>query len=87
MRGLHEKATQETAASGQDEDGGAAEQIEGVRFGRNGEWAVVLPDPDKPVFHVYAESESSEAAQDLAGRYVELVKRLEEDAVESRAAV
>jgi mannose-1-phosphate guanylyltransferase / phosphomannomutase len=87
MRGLHEKATQETAASGRDEDGGAAEQIEGVRFGRNGEWAVVLPDPDKPIFHVYAESESSKAAKDLAGRYVELVKRLEEDAVQSRAAV
>jgi mannose-1-phosphate guanylyltransferase/phosphomannomutase len=86
MRGLHEQATQETAAAGQDEDGAAAEQIEGVRFGRNGEWAVVLPDPDKPVFHIYAESESPEAAEHLAGRYVELVKRLEADAFQARVA-
>jgi mannose-1-phosphate guanylyltransferase/phosphomannomutase len=48
-----------------------------VRFGQDGEWAVVLPDPDKPLFHVYAEAGSAGAAEALAGRYVELVKRLE----------
>jgi hypothetical protein len=37
----------------------------------------VLPDPDKPLFHVYAEAGSAGAAEALAGRYVELVKRLE----------
>jgi mannose-1-phosphate guanylyltransferase / phosphomannomutase len=79
MRGLHERASMESAAAaaGGESNGAVAEQIEGVRFGQNGEWAVVLPDPDKPVFHVYAEAGSPGAAEALAGRYVELVKRLE----------
>jgi mannose-1-phosphate guanylyltransferase/phosphomannomutase len=76
MRGLHERASLESAAGGES-NGALAEQIEGVRFGQDGEWAVVLPDPDKPLFHVYAEAGSAGAAEALAGRYVELVKRLE----------
>jgi mannose-1-phosphate guanylyltransferase / phosphomannomutase len=85
MRGLHERASQENASGMSDQDG--AGQIEGVRFGRDGEWAVVLPDPDKPVFHVYTESGSLEAAQSLAGRYVDLVKRLEAEASRPLAAL
>jgi phosphomannomutase len=37
----------------------------------------VLPDPDRPLFHVYAESSSPEHATALAEKYVELVRRLE----------
>jgi mannose-1-phosphate guanylyltransferase/phosphomannomutase len=81
MRGLHERASQESAAESNGRgDGPPAEQIEGVRFGSDGEWAVVLPDPDRPVFHIYAESGSLESARDLAGRYVRLVESLESDA-------
>jgi mannose-1-phosphate guanylyltransferase / phosphomannomutase len=81
MRGLHERASLESAAGTNGKgDGLPTEQIEGVRFGRDGEWAVVLPDPDRPVFHIYAESGSPEAARDLAGRYVQLVESLEADA-------
>jgi mannose-1-phosphate guanylyltransferase/phosphomannomutase len=77
MRGLHERASLEAAAAGGESNGALAEQIEGVRFSQDGEWAVVLPDPDRPLFHVYAEAGSDPAAEALAGRYVELVKRLE----------
>jgi mannose-1-phosphate guanylyltransferase/phosphomannomutase len=81
MRGLHERASQESAAESNGKgDGLPAEQIEGVRFGRDGEWAVVLPDPDRPVFHIYAEAGSPDSARDLAGRYVQLVESLEADA-------
>ena len=81
MRVLHERATQESASESAGRgDGAGAEQIEGVRFGSDGEWAVILPDPDKPLFHIYAESASPESARDLAGRYVQLVESLEADA-------
>jgi mannose-1-phosphate guanylyltransferase/phosphomannomutase len=81
MRVLHERATQESASERAGRgDGAGDEQIEGVRFGSDGEWAVILPDPDKPLFHIYAESASPEAARDLAGRYVQLVESLEADA-------
>jgi hypothetical protein len=40
----------------------------------------VLPDPDRPVFHIYAEAGSRESARELAGRYVRLVESLEADA-------
>src|SRR5581483_8399045 len=72
MRLLHEHARQH----GGDEQA----QIDGVRFQFDGEWTLVLPDPDRPVFHVYAESLSPEHASALAEKYVELVRRLESQA-------
>ena len=69
MRGLHERASQ----SGD----GEATQIDGVKFDLGGEWALVLPDADRPLFHVWAESSSPEHAAALAEKYVELITRLE----------
>ncbi len=53
----------------------------------DGGWALMLPDPDNPLFHVYAEKKSdgggapSDAsdASDLVGEYASLVKSLIED--------
>ncbi len=73
MRGLHERASQ--SASGGERD---AEQIDGVKFDLGQEWALVLPDPDRPLFHVWAESSSPEHASALAEKYVELIRRLEQ---------
>ncbi|HEX2036115.1 MAG TPA: sugar phosphate nucleotidyltransferase [Chloroflexota bacterium] len=78
MRVLHEQAAR--LVDDVDEPSGATEQIEGVKFERDGEWALVLPDPDRPVFHVYAEAKSAEHASALAGKYVDLVKRVEGEA-------
>jgi mannose-1-phosphate guanylyltransferase/phosphomannomutase len=69
MRGLFERARIQSSSDG--------EQIDGVRFDLGDEWALVLPDPDRPLFHVYAESSSPEHAAALAEKYVELVRRLE----------
>jgi mannose-1-phosphate guanylyltransferase/phosphomannomutase len=45
-----------------------------VKFELNGEWALVLPDPFRPVFHVHAESTSQEHAAALAEKYAEVVR-------------
>jgi mannose-1-phosphate guanylyltransferase/phosphomannomutase len=67
MRRLHERASAQATGDG--------EQIDGVRFDLGREWALVLPDPYRPLFHVYTESGSPEHATALGEKYVELVQR------------
>jgi len=56
------------------------ELIDGVRVILNDEeWTLILPDPDRPVFHVYAESNSAEQAEALADEYTHLVEELQKD--------
>jgi mannose-1-phosphate guanylyltransferase/phosphomannomutase len=56
-----------------------AELIDGIKIvlGEN-EWVLVLPDPDYPRFHVYAEARTTPEAEDLAARYVRIVEGLQE---------
>jgi mannose-1-phosphate guanylyltransferase/phosphomannomutase len=58
--------------------GGKEAQIDGVKIRLGGDWVLVLPDPDRPLFRVYAESDSSSAAEDLADKYVHIVESLQE---------
>ena len=68
MRGLAEKF-------GGDPD---AILTDGVKLNVEGGWILMLPDPDKPVFYVYAEPEGGNGAgpKELMGEYVELVRSL-----------
>ncbi len=50
-------------------DDGKVELIDGIKIYQNGRWALILPDASEPVFHLYAEAESPEAAQNLLERY------------------
>ena len=68
MRGLAERF-------GRDPD---AILAEGVLLGVDGGWVLMLPDPDSPVFYVYAETESG-SPEELMEEYVDLVKSLIED--------
>jgi mannose-1-phosphate guanylyltransferase / phosphomannomutase len=52
---------------------------EGVRLSVEDGWVLMLPDPDNPVFYVYAEPGNGADAQNLAGEYVELVRSLIEE--------
>jgi mannose-1-phosphate guanylyltransferase/phosphomannomutase len=55
------------------------ETIDGVKIWLNEvEWVLVLPDPDSPHFHVYAESDSQTQAAAIAQKYADLVKKLQE---------
>src|SRR3712207_6538726 len=69
MRGLAEKF-------GGDPD---AIMTEGVRLNVEDGWVLMLPDPDNPLFYVYAESENGGDTQALTGEYVDLVRSLIEE--------
>jgi mannose-1-phosphate guanylyltransferase / phosphomannomutase len=51
--------------------------IDGVKIDLGEEWVLVLPDADRPLFHVLAESRSRDAAQALADKYARVVSGLQ----------
>jgi mannose-1-phosphate guanylyltransferase/phosphomannomutase len=56
-----------------------AELIDGIKILLGeGEWVLILPDPDFPKFHVYAEARSEGEVQALVDRYVRIVEGLQE---------
>lgn len=54
-------------------------QTDGVKIELNGDgdWVLILPDPDKPLFRVYAESCTDEQAGRLAEEYAQVVQDLQ----------
>jgi mannose-1-phosphate guanylyltransferase / phosphomannomutase len=67
MRRLHEQAL---------EMGGRSAQ--GVRLTTGPDTIVIVPDADKPVFHVQAEAETEQHAVALAERYAEMIRSFED---------
>jgi len=57
---------------------GKQEQVDGVKIRLANEWVLVLPDADRPLFRIYAESDSIAAANDLADKYAHIVESLQE---------
>src|SRR5881296_978932 len=51
-------------------------QVDGVKHQNDGEWVVVLPDADRPIFNVYAEALDDDRAWTLAREYAERLERL-----------
>jgi mannose-1-phosphate guanylyltransferase/phosphomannomutase len=56
---------------------GHEEQIDGVKVQLGNDWVLVLPDPDRPLFRIYAESDSIPAAEELADKYAQIVDSLQ----------
>jgi len=55
------------------------EPIDGVKIDLGAEeWVLVLPDADKPLFHVLAEARSRDSAQALADKYARVVSGLQQ---------
>jgi mannose-1-phosphate guanylyltransferase/phosphomannomutase len=54
---------------------------DGVKLNVDGGWVLMLPDPDNPVFYVYAEPDKANGTRprELMKDYVELVRSLIED--------
>jgi len=67
MRLLHERYRESREA-----------QIDGVKVQLGNDWALILPDPDQPLFRIYAESDSVAAAGELADKYARIVESLQE---------
>jgi mannose-1-phosphate guanylyltransferase/phosphomannomutase len=58
--------------------GGTERQIDGVMIDlAPDEWVLVLPDAERPLFHVYAEGPQPDTAAALAKRYADLVSELQ----------
>jgi len=53
-------------------------QIDGIKLEMGDEWVLILPDPDRPLFYVYAESSSDEQATTLAEKYAGIVRGLQQ---------
>jgi mannose-1-phosphate guanylyltransferase/phosphomannomutase len=52
--------------------------IDGIQIDLSGnEWVLILPDPDQPIFHLYAESTSADQAQGLVDKYARIVEGLQ----------
>ncbi len=49
------------------------ELLDGVRFIAENGWALVLPDADMPMFRVYSEGNSPEAAESISGQYIDKI--------------
>ncbi|HXR54176.1 MAG TPA: hypothetical protein VN793_03920, partial [Acidimicrobiales bacterium] len=47
--------------------------VDGVKVLEAGGWALVLPDPEEPVTHVWAEAPTAEGASARAGQYAALI--------------
>jgi mannose-1-phosphate guanylyltransferase / phosphomannomutase len=52
-----------------------AELIDGVKLHTGKSWVLVLPDGDKPYFHVDAEADTEREAQALVDKYHEKIKQ------------
>ncbi|MBI5955440.1 MAG: nucleotidyl transferase, partial [Chloroflexi bacterium] len=53
-------------------------QIDGIRLDLGEEWVLVLPDADRPLFQVFAESSTPEQASGLAEKYAQVVRALQQ---------
>jgi len=56
---------------------GPEAKIDGVRVQMGRDWVLVLPDPDRPMFRIYAESDSTTGAEELAEKYALIVESLQ----------
>ena len=54
-----------------------ADQVDGIKIDLGSEWVLILPDPDSPFFHLYAEGCNEEQARVLVEQYTGLVTSLQ----------
>ncbi len=62
----------------EDTQGQKLDLVDGVKVWQGKSWVLVLPDADKPLFHVDAEADSPQEAQNLIRSYAEKIKSWQE---------
>lgn len=54
------------------------DQIDGVKLRvAENEWVLISPDPDEPIFQIYAQANTPEGAEEICTRYARIVQGLE----------
>ena len=51
---------------------------DGIKVFSDRGWAQVLPDPDEPLVHLYAEGETTEESEELAGELRGVIEEIEQ---------
>jgi mannose-1-phosphate guanylyltransferase/phosphomannomutase len=64
-----------------------AELIDGVKIFEKEGWIMILPDGEKPVFHLNAEAKTAEAAKKLITKYGKMIKTWQKAGAPEGAAV
>ena len=54
------------------------ELVDGIKVFHGDSWAIVVPDGDRPLFHVNAEAPTEEQAHELAQRYIDMIRSWQE---------
>jgi mannose-1-phosphate guanylyltransferase/phosphomannomutase len=49
------------------------ELVDGVKIRWGADWAILYPDPDRPVFHIWGEAATRARAEEIVGTYRERV--------------
>lgn len=60
----------------EEHNGQTVELVDGIKIHQDKGWALILPDADEPIYRVYSESFSQEAARELAAFYVDKIRQL-----------
>ena len=58
------------------------EMIDGLKIYHPEGWALVLPDPERPSYHVYGEGYSEEISNSLTDFYINRINTLQREALE-----
>jgi mannose-1-phosphate guanylyltransferase/phosphomannomutase len=51
----------------------AVDMTDGIKIFQDDGWALILPDPARPVIHVCAEADSEKAAQKLTKTFIDKI--------------
>lgn len=52
------------------------ELIDGIKVHHDSGWVLVIPDPEEPITHIWAEGESTDGARSLAQEYVRRIRQM-----------
>ena len=56
---------------------GRSGSVDGIHIDLGEEWVLVLPDADRPYFHIVAEGRTQRSANSLAEKYASIVNGLQ----------
>jgi len=59
-------------------DADRLETLDGLKFWHDGDWALILPDPSRPIIHLFAEANTKEKAQQLLNNYAKKINLIKE---------